>query len=118
MAIDIKVDANRNFVIENGDLVLIDGGEALLQKLSIKLKLVLGEWFIDVGYGVDYVNYIWVKNPDLTIVESLLKSAILEEEGVKELVTFSLSHSPAQRSLSVRFSVLTDFGTLSLTQGV
>jgi hypothetical protein len=118
VAIDIKVDGSRELVIVNGDLVLIDGGEALTQKLSIKLKTVLGEWFIDVSYGVDYFGYIWVKNPDLTIVESLLKSAILEEPGVRELATFSMVYNQQLRSLTVSFSVITDFGTLSLSQGV
>ena len=116
--IDIKVDENREFVIVNGDLVLIDGGEALQQKLSIKLKFVLGEWFIDVGYGIPYPEYIWVKNPDLTVIESLLKAAILEEPGVKELKTFSMNYQPQQRRLDVSFSVDTDFGTLSLEQAL
>lgn len=116
--IDIKVDSNREFVIENGDLVLIDGGEALAQKLSIKLKFVLGEWFTNVTYGIPYLQYIWVKNPDLTVIESLLKSAILEEAGVRELASFVMSYNAQARSLRVNFSVITDFGTLSLEQSL
>src|SRR5512137_2079640 len=97
---DIKVTAARELVVENTDLVLIDKLDWLVQRLSIKLQFIFGEWFIDHTDGIKFHEHIWVKNPNYSLVESSIKTAILEEEGVTELLKFQMVVDPRLRKLS------------------
>ncbi len=73
--------------------------EWLQNKIWIKFKTFIGELWLNTGKGIQYFEYVLVKNPDLQFIETLFKDVILEEDMIEELLKFeflefdSLNHS-------------------------
>jgi hypothetical protein len=114
MAQDIKLDLEiHDLAVENYDLALVDKLVAVQQLLTIRLKFFYGEWFLDTTKGVKLYGNILVKNPNLKLVATLLKTAILETPDVRSLLSYSHTYDRATRSLSVVFSCDTTFGAIT-----
>lgn len=105
-------------VDDTGDLSLplrwiTDTGEEVAIRLRQRLKLALGEWFLDPSIGVPYYRYILVKNPDLDIVRSILRKTVLTTPGVDSVteITATLS-TDGTRQLFYTFSCTASDGSL------
>ena len=108
---DFKIDANNNLVATSFQLgftaLAID---YVIQKLQIKLRTFLGEYFLDTTIGVPYFEDFLIKNPDLDLIGSLLKKQIYSITEVKQITKFLLQYNNVARQLVVTFAV-------SLTSG-
>lgn len=112
---DLKLDTNiHELVIENYDLVLIDKLEQVQQNIKIRLLFLYNEWFLDTTKGLPYFDNIMVKNPQLSIIDTIIKSTILETDNVIDLLEYQSSFDNAQRLLTVSFKALTAFGETEL----
>lgn len=115
---DIALDMNpaspsfSDLVLVNGDLQLVQSDAAIRQNLFQRLRLFLGEWFLDTTQGVPYYQVILLKNPNLDVVQATLLSVITKTEGIVELLDFAFDYDNAQRSLSVTFSARSTNGTV------
>lgn len=108
---DLKLDTvNHDVVIENGDLLLIDGIERVAQHLHIRLATIFGEWFLDTSVGLPFFTTFAEKNPDLNTISAEIKSIILETPDVLELINFDLKFISSERRLEVTFQCRTTFG--------
>lgn len=121
---DILVDpVTRRFALTaSGDLAMVSGAESIAQAVRQKLKLFLGEYYLDETQGMDWWNTVLVKNPNLAAVRTLIRSAIEEVPGIRAVITFNLDFAAATRQLGVEFKASTDTGELivssfSLAQG-
>lgn len=106
---DLKLDnLTGDLAIVNGDLRLTDetNGEATAQRLRIRLRMWTGEWFLDTREGLPFREEILKKNPDMSRVEALVKTRILDTKGVAKLVSYSQTLDKANRTLTVNFRVL------------
>lgn len=74
---DLKYIEN-DIVVENGDLAVVTGIYQSVQQVRDRLLTFIGEWFLNLAYGVDYKKDILVKNPNMNIVNARLKKAINE----------------------------------------
>jgi len=93
-----------------GDFVLIEDIEALAQRIRIRLGTQLGEYFLDLGLGLDYFGEILVKNFDLGLISTRIKSIILSTPFVDGIRDFEISVT--NRTLSVSMVIETEFGPL------
>ena len=84
------------------------------QKLKIRLWLFFGEWFLDTSRGTPIYEDLLVKNPNVPLIDTLLKARILETDGVTELESYESEYDPARRSFAVNFQAKTDAGLVSL----
>ena len=100
------------------DLQLVTGVDAVVQALKIRLAFIFQEWYLDGVQGVRYFDYMQQKNPDIGLVDSVIKTTIIETPDVLELLAYRSEYSAAQRRMSVTFEVNTVFGTTTLTQGL
>lgn len=75
---DIALQGN-NLILENGDLKLVDGKERVIQQISVGLKILKGDWFLDYRAGIDYINGLKAYPK---ILKSEIKKAILEVQDV------------------------------------
>jgi hypothetical protein len=64
---------------ENGDLVIVDGRDRVLQQVITGLKILLGDWYLDYRKGIDYINGLKAYPK---ILKAQIKKAILEVNGV------------------------------------
>lgn len=91
-------------------LSIVDGDDAIIQHLLIRLRLFKGEWFLDTRVGVPYYDSILVKNPNLVAIRSIFRNAILSTPGIASLDTLETSFDAATRKLTVTFSAIKDDG--------
>jgi hypothetical protein len=115
--IDIKLDTTTHDLdLSTLDLQFVDGLDYIAQKLKIRLWFLLGEWFLDTTEGVPYFEEILVKTPDISKIETILKSTILETDGVTEMLIFNTTFDRALRKFTVTFTVNTIYGILERSE--
>ena len=102
-----------DIVFENGDQCFVDGDDALIQRLKIKLLFFSGEWFLNQNVGIIDIEEMGKKNPDESVISYRMKKEILEDSEVVEINKFSLTFSPQDRTARVYFSVKSIRGTIS-----
>ncbi len=116
MPIDLKLDLDEHDItIENYDLALVDKLDQVRQKITIKLNFYSGEWFLDTTVGVPLFDVVFVKNPDLNIIASVMKTEILSVEGVKSILEYSQTYDSTNRILEITFIADTIYGELEDT---
>lgn len=109
--IDIELDQlTGSILLEDFDFKLIDDTNQIQQNLLIRLKFILGEWYLDILQGIPYFEDFFIKNPNQIRIESVLKSEIFDTEGVVELLTFTSAYDDALRKYSANFAVRTISG--------
>ena len=90
----------------------INGADKVAQQIKMTLLTLFGEWFLDITFGIPYLEEILVKNPHMPSVESIFRSAILDVPHVTLLNSFNLEWDRARRTLTVNFGANTDYGTI------
>lgn len=114
MAYDIALNiASNDLVIKNNDLILIDNAERVAQQVLITLRFWLGEWFLDTREGVPYLEYVLVKNPNMSHIRQILTEKIQSVEGVKSIISLDFDFRRVTRELYVDFEVDTDYGLIT-----
>ena len=122
---DILLNNDRTS-LDFGDALFVNGplsptgitqesAEVVAQRLSIRLKTFLGEWFLDVGYGVPYYQQILAKKTTKVAVDRIFQQQILSERGVRELVSFSSTFENRQYNMSFKVRVMNGSVTESIT---
>ena len=114
LAYDIALNiASNDLVIKNNDLILIDNAERVAQQVLITLRFWLGEWFLDTREGVPYLEYVLVKNPNMSHIRQILTEKIQSVEGVKRIISLDFDFRRVTRELYVDFEVDTDYGLVT-----
>ena len=112
---DLKLDTTtHDLIIENYDLVLVDGIDLVRQAIKQRLLLVLEEWFLDDTIGVPWYQYIFQKGADINRVKSILINTISGTEGVIKVTSLELNYNISNRNLTVDFSAQTNEGIINV----
>ena len=94
-------------IVENG-FELVTNDEEIRQRLIQRLRMFLGEWFLDNTLGVPYFQIIFVKGAPTDLIQDLLKDTILQTVGIYSLERFDpIEYDPTTRQLAVSFAVMT-----------
>lgn len=93
---DIYLDAN-------GQIALT--GTPLDQRIDCRLRVFLGEFWLDQTLGIPYFQEVLKKNPDMQAVRAAFASEIQKVSGVKTLESLDVSMDRAARKLNVIFRV-------------
>jgi len=105
-----KQDANGDMVFGNGLLdFYIDSPEAVGQSVETRLKLWLGEWFLNVEDGTPYQTNVLGKNKAKS-AQIAIRERIFKTAGVTEIVSFDYDINADTRKLSVRATINTIYG--------
>ena len=110
-------DIALNYSGQTGDLDLtghrlnLAAGDAAIEtNLRIRLRFFLEEWFLDLRQGIPYFREILIKNPNLLLVRSIFRQAILDTTGISAVPDLALSINSSTRELSVSFVAILDTG--------
>lgn len=91
---------------------LLTGVDAILQRIWIRLRFWLGEWFLDTRLGVPWIERILVKGADPRAIRQILVKVVLSIPGVARVTNFETSVDTRSRTFSVtRMVVVLDDGT-------
>jgi hypothetical protein len=104
--IDLALTDAVELDLVGGDLSVTTDSAQVAQHLRTRLHLYYGEWVFNPESGIKYVEEIFIKAPDLNIVDGLLKSAILDTPGVVEITNYESALDDTTRALTVNFSYL------------
>lgn len=89
--------------------------QTVAQRLKIRLLTFQGELFTDTTYGVPFWQRILgIKQTSKSALDLIFQQKILEEEGVKEIVTFSSTFRNRQYSLTFQVKVVNGEVTLPI----
>ena len=108
---DFLSDATGDLAVVNGDFALVADAAAVVQGIAIRVKMVLGEYWLDEEVGVDWIGSILGKGRDPLVVRSLIKDAIASTPDVTEVVDVGFTLDAATRSATVSYVVLTVYST-------
>ena len=112
--VDIALHANdHGILIKDGDFLLIDNAERVAQQIKVKLLTFLGEWFLDTTWGVPYLEYILVKQPNQELIKQILSEQILSVDDVKSLNALELDYQVKVRTLIINYEVSTEYGLIT-----
>jgi hypothetical protein len=116
--IDVALDTvTHDLVVSNYDLQLVTEVDQIVQAVKMRLLTIFGEWFLDSREGIQYFTVVCTKNPDLSLIDSIMKATIVETDGVNELMSYVSVLDKPNRSLTITFQINTTYGisaTLSL----
>ena len=105
--------ATGDLLLKDGDLMIIDNAERVAQQILITLRFWFGEWFLNTGQGVPYLEYILIKNPNINHVRQILTEAILSVEGVQSIDSMELDFDERNRRLYVEYAATTNYGLVT-----
>ncbi len=108
---DLNQDSDGDILVTNGNVAFNSGIESIRQHLQIRLRTFAGEWFLNTSVGVPYFDSVFIKNPDLTVLNTVFTKVILDTPGVISLSSLSFEIS-GNRQLFVSFSAITTNGVL------
>ncbi len=107
--VDIKLDKNGDIDVSAvGDISLT---ASVRQAVLIRLRWIYGEWKLHPDYGFHWFEEVFVKNPNLVKIRSLIRDEILQVEGVKAAEVTVVKYDKERREASVAYTLTVDEGT-------
>jgi len=110
---ELDKDGDMKFGNQQGDF-LIDSPEAVAQSVLTRLRLWVGEWFLDTSKGTPYEQAMLGKGK-LETIEPAMRTRIQETIGVTEILEFSLVWKSTIRKVEIVAEINTEFGSTPLT---
>jgi hypothetical protein len=122
---DVALDLNKasstynDFLVINNDLALTSDAQPtsptnpVQQDILQRLRMFLGEWFLDNTKGVAWFQQILIKNPDTSKIDLILLNTILTTPGVTSVTAYSFTPNFAARTLQVTFSATSTSGPIN-----
>ena len=101
-----------DLVLSEGDLVINSGVDAIRQNVVQRLRVYLGEWFLNTQIGVPYYQQILVKNPNKGDVDGIFQNTILGTPGINSLDAYLATLDTVTRQYSVSFRATATSGTV------
>ena len=84
-------------------IAFITGPEAVLQRVKVRFRFFLGEWFLDQRLGIPYYRDILIKNPDILLITTIFRRVLTTTPGVERVGSFKAQLLTAERKLLCDF---------------
>lgn len=112
--LDLALNAkSHDIVLRDGDMLLIDNAERVAQQIKIQLLTFYGEWYLDTTWGVPYMEYILVKNPNFTIIRQIFREQILSVDDVESVESLDVEYDAQTRTMTLVYSATTSYGLIT-----
>jgi hypothetical protein len=86
---------------ENHSPYYVTGADAIAQRLTIRYRMWLGEWFLDERQGIPYIEKVFVKAPKLALIERLFRRVTTSTPGIQTVKSFDMAWGRAEREVQV-----------------
>lgn len=114
---DILLDDAGDIDLTAGSMTMTGFGTvATAQRLKQRLRLFLGEWFLDRERGIPFIQQIFVKRPNAGLIDAIFKQEIISDPAILELQEFELDLDPETRVLTLTFRALTSEGEINFSE--
>lgn len=110
---DLKLDPiTGDLAFEDGDLVLVDGVDAIVQHIRIRFKFFKGEWYQDTREGTPWYEEILGHKPTQRRANEIARSVLASTPGVASVDSVQVTLDDATRDLSISFIAHTTDGAV------
>jgi len=108
-----------NYSGQTGDLDLtghrlnITTGEAAIeQNLRVRLLFFLESWFLDRRLGIPYYRDVYVKAPNLLLLQHLFRTTVLGTTGISNVDSLEVRTDKTSRKMTLTFRATMDTGAV------
>lgn len=112
-----SLDADGDYTLGSGADFLVNSPEAVAQAVLTRLRLWLGEWFVDTQDGMPWNEQVLGKrggrNPNAAI-----RQRILGTEGVTAIVAYDSQFDGETRRLRIEATIETIYGTTTISEAI
>jgi hypothetical protein len=110
----IRVIPAGDLALKNGSPYYIEGVAYIRQKLSVRFRFFLGEWFLNQLEGVPHFRDVFVHDPNLDVLTTLFKGIAEKTPGVLSVPRFKLIFDTVSREASFDFTAVVDGGVITV----
>jgi hypothetical protein len=103
-----KLDPQGDYTVDPGAVWLVDTPETVAQAVRTRLKLLAGEWFLDLTEGLDTAQIVGVRTQGTRDLE--IKQRILQTKGVRSILAYASRVNSQRRRFVVGALVDTVYG--------
>lgn len=107
---DILLDETGDIVLDGEGLHFVSGIQGVIQGARIRMLAIMGEWFLNLDFGIDYYGDVLFENYDETRARIDFSAAILDTPGINAITSLLFNFNAAGRLLSVVWSASSQFG--------
>ena len=100
------------------DFAVIDGVEAVRQRVIQHLRFTLGEWFLAPDEGVPYFEGLFADHTGVDLAARLISAEVQGVEDVTSVEVMEAVVDPATRKLRVEFRVGTAYGDVTVAEDI
>ena len=98
---DLQLDSTGDLLISDFSFQLtFDDTEAVKQRLQIRLKAFVGEYFLDTDFGTPYYQQVFVKGISQGVIDSVFKDVIIKTTGVARISSYISNLNRTTRAYS------------------
>jgi hypothetical protein len=91
--------------ISTGNLVVsTDTAQCAAWKLSNLFGFALGEWFMDKRLGFPYLQFVFVKNPNINLLFTLFSRVLKMPKGISAVTSVQIDFDIRARQLNTSFT--------------
>jgi hypothetical protein len=111
-----KLDASGDYTVDPGAAWLVNSPAAVAQAVQTRLRLLAGEWFLDLNEGLNMSNIVGNRTQGTRDLE--VKQRILQTPGVRSIVSYASRADSARRAFVVGAVIDTVYGAAQVVATV
>lgn len=109
-----KLDENGDYILGRGrGEFLINSPEAVVQAVLTRLRLIEGEWFLNVAEGVPYLTDI-LGYGNMLKYDFAIQETIKNTQGVSNIDEYASYYNSQTRQVTITASISTIYGTTTV----
>ncbi|WP_142850931.1 hypothetical protein [Telmatospirillum sp. J64-1] len=111
-----RLSADRDYVMGRGEAdLLTDTPETVAQAVATRLRLLAGEWFLDLRDGTPYAPAVLGRHTAVSY-DLAVRERILGTPGVRAIAAYESALDPESRRLTVAVTVDTIYGPAAIQE--
>lgn len=109
-----KLDENGDYVLGRGNgEFLVNSPETVVQAVTTRLKLIAGEWFLNVSEGVPYLTDI-LGYGNMLKYDFAIQETIKNTKGVSNIDQYASYYNSQTRKVTITASISTIYGATTI----
>jgi hypothetical protein len=105
-----REDENGDFVFGHGMADYLTENAAISLLVTQRLLLWLGEWFLDIGAGVNWPAILGSMPPAVNLLEAEVRRCVRETDGIVAINNLQMAFDHRSFTVDMSLDVTTEFG--------
>lgn len=96
-----SITANGEWTFGKGRANYLTGSKAIAQNVKTRLRSFLGDWFLDIEHGVDWLNLLGNRNTERRIIRAVERT-VLQTNGIVSVNRIEIVRRDANRGIIIQ----------------